>query len=142
MSDQAILEELIRRVTQLEQIQEQNGLQVPLFSIVNVNTPAQITANQNDYDPGNYELIRLSTNASRNITGFAGGTKGRLLWITNIGAQNIVLVNNSGLSVAANRIFNPGGGNITMTPIGTGTYTSVLLIYQLTGWVTFFRSAP
>jgi hypothetical protein len=39
-------------------------------------TPSQVTANQNDYNPTNLAIasvLRLSTDASRDITGLAGG---------------------------------------------------------------------
>lgn len=69
-------------------------------------TPAQITADQNDYAPtglSSSSALRLSTNASRNITGLAGGIKDRMLAVLNIGSNNIVLNNANTSSVAANR---------------------------------------
>lgn len=69
-------------------------------------SPSQITANQNDYNPANLAdatILRLSSDASRTITGLAGGADGRILAIHNIGAQNIVLADESGSSSAANR---------------------------------------
>lgn len=73
-------------------------------------TPAQITANQDNYAPtgiGTADTLRLSTDASRNITGINAGTSminGRELTIINVGAQNIVLSNNV-TSTAANRFL-------------------------------------
>ena len=71
-----------------------------------VLTPAQITSNQNDYAPtglATASVLRLSTDANRNVTGLTGGTAGRLIRIVNSGTQVLTLVNNSGLSTAANR---------------------------------------
>lgn len=77
-------------------------------------SPAQITAAKNNYDPGEGALLRLSTDAPRNITGFSGGTDGRRLMIINVGAQNIVLTHQDAASLAANRILSQTGANVTM----------------------------
>jgi hypothetical protein len=69
-------------------------------------SPAQITADQNDYSPtglATASTLRLSSDAARNITGLAGGADGRLLLVHNVGAQNIVLKDESASSTAANR---------------------------------------
>jgi hypothetical protein len=75
-------------------------------------TPAQITANQNDYDPlfGSGRVAgtwRISSDAARNITGIAGGYSGRRLTLINVnGAANtITLTAEDALSAAANRII-------------------------------------
>ncbi len=94
------------------------------------NTPAQITAAQNNYAIGNYTVLRLSTDASRNITGFTGGFQGRILIIINVGAQNIVLVNNSGSSSTGNKIITGTGADVTLA-----TTTSALLYYDKTSAV-------
>lgn len=79
------------------------------------NSPAQITANQNNYDPGNYIVLRISTDASRNITGFDGGLQGRVLIIFNVGSQNVVLKNQDASSDADNRIATNTGADITIS---------------------------
>lgn len=69
-------------------------------------TPAQITANANDYNPTGLSgaaVLRLSTDASRNITGLQGGADGRVVRIDNVGAFPIVLKNADAGSTAANR---------------------------------------
>lgn len=69
-------------------------------------SPAQITANQNDYAPTglsqNY-ILRLNTDASRDITGISAGLSGEEKLIINVGAQDIVLKDESASSTAANR---------------------------------------
>ena len=78
-------------------------------------SPSQITADQNDYNPtglSTASVLRLSSDASRNITGLQGGADGRLIIIHNVGAQNIVLVNASASSSAANRFSF--GGDLTL----------------------------
>lgn len=76
------------------------------FALTGDISPAQITANQNDYDPSglsNASTLRLSTDASRNITGLAGGTDGRLMVVHNVGSNNIVFKDEDAGSTAANR---------------------------------------
>lgn len=73
-------------------------------------SPTQITADQNDYNPTGLStaaVLRLSSNASRNITGLAGGAAGRILILHNVGSQNVVLKDESGSSAAANRFALP-----------------------------------
>lgn len=82
-------------------------------------TPAQITSNQNDFsttdtDGNNVGVLRLSSDASRTITGLADGATGRFLYLMNVGANNIVLANQSGSSVAANRVITGTGANLTI----------------------------
>ena len=82
-------------------------------------TPAQITADQNDYEPTGFltnTVIRLSSDASRNITGLGRDGSSHLKWLVNVGAQDIVLVHNSGSSAANKRLQLPGGANVTVTP--------------------------
>jgi hypothetical protein len=82
------------------------------------STPSQITANQNNYAfaGGNsaYIFQRLSSDASRNITGISGGADGKRLIMANVGSFNIVLTNQDALSTAANRLLTGTGGSITL----------------------------
>lgn len=69
-------------------------------------SPAQITANQNDYAPTGFAsatVLRLSSDATRTITGLAGGSGGRIIFIHNVGAQSIVLADEDASSAAGNR---------------------------------------
>lgn len=88
------------------------GLEVSgAMSLTGVITPAQITADQNDYNPAGFataNVLRLSTDAARNITGLASDTGGGQLLLLNVGSFNLVLTAESGSSAAANR-FAPGG---------------------------------
>lgn len=82
-------------------------------------TPSQITADQNDYNPTNWAqswAMRLSTDASRNITGLTKTTTGRLALLINEGTNPIVLVNDSASSTATNRFKFGYGQNITLRP--------------------------
>lgn len=76
------------------------------FAFTGDISPSQITADQNDYAPTGFStasVLRLSSDASRNITGLAGGSDGLVKLIWNVGAQNIVLKDESASSTAANR---------------------------------------
>ncbi len=82
-------------------------------------SPAQITSNQNDFsttdaDGNTVGVLRLTSDASRTITGLASGEQGRNLCIINVGSFDIVLANQSGSSVAANRIITGTGVNLTV----------------------------
>lgn len=79
-------------------------------------TPAQITANQNNYNPtglADASVVRASTDASRNITGLAGGEDGRIIMFYNVGSQDIVFKNEDSNSTAANRFLF--GADFTLT---------------------------
>lgn len=71
-------------------------------------TPTTINADQNDYEPAGLQtatVMRLETDASRNITGIrALSTGNRTMKIFNIGAFDLVLKNEDAASVAANRL--------------------------------------
>lgn len=76
------------------------------FALTGDISPSQITSNQNDYNPTGLStatVLRLSTDASRNITGLQGGADGRLIFIHNVGSNNIVLKDADTNSSAANR---------------------------------------
>jgi len=77
-----------------------------------VLSPAQITSNQNDYNPTGFNnggapngasILRLESDAARDITGLVGGVNGRLLIVANVGAFSITLKNEDAGSTAANR---------------------------------------
>lgn len=77
-------------------------------------SPTQLTASVNDYDVGDSPVVRLSSDASRDVTGLKNGTHGRLLLIINVGGQNIVLKDESASSVAANRFALHGSADLTL----------------------------
>jgi hypothetical protein len=104
------------------------------------DSPAQITADQNNYAAGTGRSLfyRLSTDASRNITGFnpAGGTNqdGELHYFINVGSFDIVLKHEDAASTAANRFLNSTGADLTLTANQTA-----LLVYDGTSarWRVF-----
>lgn len=71
-----------------------------------VVSPAQITANQNDYAPTGFAsafALRVNSDAARSITGLAGGATGRMILLANVGSFAITLENADTNSTAANR---------------------------------------
>lgn len=81
-------------------------------------SPSQITANQNDYNPGgSSKFQRWSSDAARNVTGMtftAAQVDGQGHEIHNVGSNNIVLVHESASSTAANRFTNNTGADLTL----------------------------
>lgn len=87
-----------------------------------VISPAQITANQNDYQPSGGEnagLWRISSDAARNVTGLYMGSAvgvplfpgGARITLTNVGSFTITLTHEDALSVARNRFHFSTGAN-------------------------------
>lgn len=86
------------------------------FALNGVITPTQIAANTNDYAPTSLSTssqLRLSTDASRNLTGLTGGAAGRIITILNVGSFDLVLTDADANSTAANRFTF--GANITLS---------------------------
>ena len=111
---------------------------VPINSFA-VLTPVQITANQNDYaialpyNPGDLIKLRLSTDAARNVTGLYYADDGQLIFIVNVGANNLVLTHQDAASRAENRFICPGAANITLaaTEGVIGWYDEITLRWRL-----------
>ena len=92
----------------------------PLF-LSGTLTPSAFQGNVNDYNPAGlarpWRCASAAVPSDRTITGLAGGSDGRIITITNIGATNsLVLANESGSSTAANRFLIPAN---TTLPVNT-----------------------
>lgn len=92
-----------------------------------VITPDQITANVNDYDPGFFlvgldqptYILRLSSDVARDVTGIvAPSYDGQMVYILNVGTQNIVLQNQDTNSQEPNRFLSSSGGDVTLAADG------------------------
>lgn len=95
-------------------------------------SPAQITADQNDYAPTGHataSVIRISTDQNdRNITGLEGGADGRVVLIINVGSFRFFLVHDDGASsTAANRFLTADNGYAQIPANG-----AAILIYDST----------
>jgi hypothetical protein len=109
------------------------------LALTGVIAPAQITSNQNDYTPAGAaaaSVLQLSSDASRSISGLAGGAEGRVVCVINVGSQPIVLSDESTSSTAANRFTL--GGDLTVSP-----KQAAMLRYDGTAarWQTIARPA-
>lgn len=94
-----------------------------------VNSPAQITADQNDYTLPAADIVRLTADAARTITGFAAGSSGQAVLLMNVSASaTITLKHQSTSSQTANRIIVPWQGDYVIEPVGG----SALLVYDAT----------
>jgi hypothetical protein len=103
-------------------------------------SPAQITANQNDYSPANglnATTWRLNSDAPRTLTGIAAGFSQQPLVLVNTGSFNIILAHNSGSSVAGNRFSVPIGQNYSLV-----AGSSIVLQYDLGSSVWRVRAEP
>lgn len=89
---------------------------LPLYDVANENTPASISTDQNNYVPGNYDVLRINATANVSITGISGGKKGRFLEIINVGTGRISFPDESASSLAANRIATPYDQTVTLLP--------------------------
>ena len=83
-------------------------------------TPANIVANQNNYDPGDGTIVRLNpVGGDFDITGLApagGNLNGRVMLLQNISTLNdATLKDQDGASLVANQ-FLTGVGDITLSP--------------------------
>lgn len=101
-------------------------------------TPSQIGADQNNYNPAglsNANVLRVSSDAARTVTGLAAQPSGELVLLMNVGSFNVTLANESSSSTAENRFAI--GANALLAP-GHGT----LLWYDVTSsrWRIVARS--
>lgn len=103
-----ILMRLVKDVADLKRGARLETANLPLFDIASENI-VTITTDQNNYNPGNYDVIRIDTGAGPiSITGFSGGKKGRFLEIVNAPLGNpISFPVESASSLAANRLSAP-----------------------------------
>ncbi len=87
--------------------------------IGNSISPAQLVANTDDWTPAGLSgatVIRVSTDAARNLTGITGGQDGRMLILENVGAFSLGLIHDQ-TSAAPNRFYMNGavaGGAIQL----------------------------
>lgn len=93
-----------------------------------VNSPTQLSADQNDYTLPAADIVRLDASAARNVTGFAAGTSGQAVLLVNVGSHAITLKHQSTSSTAANRIVVPWAGDYVLDASGG----SALVVYDAT----------
>lgn len=80
-----------------------------------VLSPAQLTADVDDYRPGTGQFWRLNSDASRTIHGIGDTSDGRQIIIVNVGSFDIVLANQSVTETnAQRRIITGTGSDLTL----------------------------
>lgn len=87
------------------------------FALTEDITPTTLSAHVNNYNPTGLEtadVLRLSSDADRTITGLQGGADGRILLLVNVGTEDILLLSQSASSSAANRFSM--GADVTLGP--------------------------
>ncbi|MGH9780198.1 MAG: hypothetical protein ACRD33_00130 [Candidatus Acidiferrales bacterium] len=100
--------------------------------------PVNLIANTNDLsiDPDEFSMIALRSIAAVNLTGLAHAQTSRVVIVSNVGAFNITLVNESGSSEADHQ-FNLGGANIILAP---GDSVGLICLLRTAGWQLLFSS--
>ena len=104
------------------------GSIVDLARTNTVDSPAEITANQNNYEPGaGKDIFRLTADAARNITGIVARNDGDAILLINVDSTDaITLKHASADSTAANRILVPWEGDYVLAAKGG----AALLMYD------------
>lgn len=86
------------------------------FSVI---SPAQITADTNDYSPTNgfnVDTWRINSDATRTLTGIVAGKAQQQIRLTNVGSFNINLAHASGSSTLGNRFTCPNARDFALFP--------------------------
>ena len=93
-----------------------------------VESPAEITANTNNYEPGaGKDIFRLTADAARNITGIVARNDGDAILLINVDSTDaITLKHASADSTEANRILVPWEGDYVLSAKGG----AALLMYD------------
>lgn len=122
MNPKGLLTELVRRISILEKGQRDLVGNKPLFYISNEFTPTTLSGDQNNYDIGFYDVLRMSSTLGINITGLQGGKKGRSLRVLNVGSFSITFKYENASSDAANRIHTNTAGDLVVVADGWGEF--------------------
>jgi len=93
-----------------------------------VNSPTQLSADQNNYTLPAADIVRLDASAARNVTGFVAGTSGQAVLLINVGSHAITLKHQSASSTDVNRIVVPWAGDLVLAASGG----AAVLIYDNT----------
>jgi len=92
-----------------------------------VVSPAEITANTNNYAPGNGDIFRLTADAARNITGIVAGSSGQAILLVNVDSTDAITLKHASTdSTDVNRILVPWEGDYVLSAKGG----AALLLYD------------
>ena len=122
-SETGSIETVVSQSVEVREELIQGGTLSPVgFTTLDVLTiiatsPAEITADEDDYTVTLSPVLRLSSDAARTITGLAGGVAGRSLTLINVGDHNITLARENASSTAGNRFLPTGtAGDFVVLP--------------------------
>lgn len=84
-------------------------------------TSITLSANTNNFGINANTLVRMTSTGNYDLTGLvplvsAETNTGRIIYLLNVGSNNIVLKNEDALSTAANRFLTHNGNHITLGP--------------------------
>lgn len=97
------------------QCMPKDGSETQTGMTLGFTTMPTLTGGVLSYDVGTTGVvIRLSSDALQTITGFANNDAGRVYHLTNVGTNDIVLINQSGIEAAALRMALPNNTGVTM----------------------------
>ena len=83
---------------------------------VSIDSPSQLTADQNNYTlPANTDVVRLSSDGVRAITGFAA-IPSRVVTLINVGLFDIRIAHESSSSTAASRVTSSTAYDLVLGP--------------------------
>lgn len=103
-------------------LRDESGVLIsPVRYVGDAISPTQIVANTDNYNPTSLSTcgrLRVSTDASRNLTGITAGTDGQLMLLQNVGAFDLVLKHDV-TSTAANRFYGPNAADFTVRGKGS-----------------------
>ena len=88
-------------------------------SLLNTISPASFSTQQDDYNPTGWDkaqVVRLTTGANADVTGFSATVTDKMKYIINIGSNNVILKHQDGNSSAANRIIISGDVDLVLQP--------------------------
>lgn len=129
---------LVKDVNDIRSALRRTVANLPLFDISNENTPTTLTASQNNYVPGNFDVLRFSSTTPVTITGFRGGVKGRFIRLFNVGSYEITISHMSASSSLGNRVRSATGFDIILPAGG-----ELVLYYDITNteWRSSYASS-
>jgi hypothetical protein len=114
--------------------QDTGNLTLPRgLSLTGVVSPAQITADQNNYNPAGLaaaSVMQINADAARNVSGLASGAEGRCVTVINVGSQPVTFLAESASSSASNRFSLAGNLTIAATQAAILRYDGTAARWQ------------
>lgn len=102
-------------------------MSVQSLSLVTL-TPPVINANTNNYTPDGFSTasyLRIASSGAVNLTGLVAPSTARVLWIRNVGAQNITFTHEDANSTPGYRFQLPNAASVVL-----GTLEGLQLVYD------------